>query len=497
MNGKALALVALCALPRTVQATEWFVRAGAEGSGTRTAPFGRIQQAIDVARPGDTVWVARGEYAEPLRTVRDGTRDRPIVIRALEGRGSVLVTTPQTILTVSHAYHTTEGLVLDAQYAAADAVVVRNSGNRFVLRNSEVRRTAKDAIDIAAPEGVLIEDSLIHHALNATDGRTDAHGVAAGAVRNLTIRGTEIHTFSGDAIQVDPGRAAPGWNDVTIERCRLWLAALSQEENGFAAGTVPGENALDTKAAASLPRARILVRDTVAFGFRDGLIGNMSAFNLKEHIDATLDGITVYDSEIAFRIRGAGPNRAGALVNVRNAVVHSTATAFRYEERLATVRIWNTTIGAGVNRAFRPASATVEALDVRNLLVLAATLPDEAGHQSNLAVGADAFTNASAHDYRLRRGAAAIDAGMAIPEVATDRRGVRRPQDSRWDVGAYEFTPRPGRGGAGQGPPPAQASWTAGASRYAGAPSRNTFGAGCLIAFLVSTMRSACRTSCA
>jgi hypothetical protein len=228
---------------------------------------------------------------------------------------------------------------------------------------------------------------------------------------------------------------------VTIERCRFWLRPLAQAEAGFAAGVVPGENALDTKAGASLPRARISVRDTVAFGFRDGLIGNMAAFNLKENIDATLDGITVYDSEIAFRVRGAGADRAGALVNVRNAVVHSTTIAFRYEERIENLRIWNTTIGRDVAQPFARAEAPADALDVRNLLVLAPALPPEAAHPSNLATGPGAFTDASIHDYTLREGAKAIDSGVPLPEVQTDRRGVRRPQNGSWDVGAYEFGP--------------------------------------------------------
>lgn len=428
--------------PGPAVAAEWFVRAGAAGQGSRSAPFGRIQSAIEAARPGDVVSVLPGTYAESLRTVRDGTADRRILVRAVEGRGSVLLTAPRTLLTVAHAHHEVRGFVLDAQYAAADVVVVRTPGHHFALRDTEVRRTSRDAIDIAAPDDVLVEGSLLHHALNAAGGRRDAHGIAAGAVRRLTIRDTEIHTFSGDAIQVDPGRAAPGWNDVTIERCRLWLGPLPNPENGFAAGVVPGENALDTKAASSLPRARLVVRDTVAFGFRAGLIGNMAAFNLKENIDATLDGVTVYDSEIGFRVRGAGGDRAGALVSVRNAVVYGTAAAFRYEEAIENLRVWNTTIGRDVRRAFVAAAARRPGLDVRNLLVLASALPAEASHRSNRAARPDAFTDVTVHDYTLRRGSPAIDSGVAIPEVSTDRRGVRRPQHAAWDVGAYEFTRR-------------------------------------------------------
>jgi hypothetical protein len=78
-------------------------------------------------------------------------------------------------------------------------------------------------------------------------------------------------------------------------------------------------------------------------------------------------------------------------------------------------------------------------MDVRNLLVLGSSLPAEASHPSNLATGAGSFTNAAAHNYTLVKGARAIDAGASIADVAADRQGMKRPQGSAWDVGAYEY----------------------------------------------------------
>ena len=286
--------------------------------------------------------------------------------------------------------------------------------------------------------GVLIENSLIHHALNAANGRTDAHGVVGGAVQDLTIRQTEIHTFSGDGVQVDPGRSAPGWNRVTIEDSRIWLAPLPAPENGFAAGVVPGENAVDTKASPSLPRASITIRNSVMSGFRDGLIGNMAALNLKEHIDATVDRVTVYDSEIAFRLRGpTSSTPAGAWVTLTNAVIYNVATAFRYENDIEQARLWNITLGREVARAFQAASSSSDGVDVRNMLSVS-PLAAEAWRPSNLQVATTAFVNANAGDYSLADGAQAIDAGETIAGVTTDRAGVARPQGSAYDVGAYE-----------------------------------------------------------
>ena len=431
----ALAALALLGLAAAAHAGDLFVAPGGVGNGSGSFPFGRIQDALNAARAGDVITVAPGTYNETLLTVRNGAAAAPITLRAATPRTAV-VTRAGRVLTVGHSYLIVDGLVFDGQYGDDDAVRVTGSGDFLLLRNSEVRRSTKDLIDMGNPEGVVIEGCLLHHALNAADGRTDAHAVAAGAVRNLTIRDTEIHTFSGDGLQVDPGRAAPGWDLVTVERSKIWLAPLPAPENGFAAGAVPGENAIDTKAAATSVRSRLVIRDTIATGFRGGL-RNMAAFNLKEHVDVVVDGVTVFDSEIAFRLRGPA---TGARVLVQNAVVHDVATAFRYEDNIQDLRIWNSTVGRNVTRAFQAASAPSAALDVRNLLSIPALTP-EARASSNLRVTTAAFVNAGAHDYHLAAGSPAIDMGERLTGVTADRDGVQRPQAGAHDIGAYEVAP--------------------------------------------------------
>lgn len=420
------------------EAREWFVAAGGSGSGTDTAPFSRIQEGLAVAQPGDVVTVAGGTYEETLRTVRSGTPQASIRLRAADGRGSVVVTTAGRVLTVDHAYVIVEGLVLDGQYGVDDTIRISSRGHFFQLRDSEVRRSSRDLIDIGSPQGVLIDGCLIHHALNSANGRTDAHGIAAGAVQDLTVRNSEIHTFSGDGLQVDPGRGVPGWNRVTIEASHIWLAPLPVAENGFAAGSVPGENAVDTKANVNAARATMVIRNVVADGFRGGLISNMAAFNLKENVNVTVDRVTVYDSEIAFRLRGpTSTTTAGAWVTVKNAVVYSSVTAFRYENNIEQLRIWNSTLGRGVTRPFQAAASSVLGLEVRNLLMLNART-SEASHPSNLTVGPEAFIDANADNYQLAAGSPAIDVGITLADVKTDRLGVQRPQGPKYDVGAYE-----------------------------------------------------------
>jgi hypothetical protein len=431
---RALLGVALLGLATPARAAEWFVSPGGVGTGSGSFPFGRIQDALNAARAGDVITVAPGTYAESLVTVRSGAAGAPITLRAAVPRAAI-VTRSGRVLSVGHPHLVVDGLVLDGQYGFDDVVRVSGTGDFLRLRNTEVRRTSRDLIDLGAPEGVLIEGCLLHHALNANGGRTDAHGVAAGGVRNMTIRNTEIHTFSGDALQVDPGRAAPGWDMVVVEGSKMWLAPLPAPENGFAAGVVPGENAIDTKQAATNVRSRLIVRDTIASGFRAGLIGNMAAFNLKEYVDVTMDGVTVHDSEIAFRLRGPG---TGARVVLKNAVVYDVATAFRYEDDIQDLRIWNSTVGRNVVRPFYAASAPGATLEVRNLLSIPA-LGGEARGSSNLRVTAAAFVDAAAHDYHLVPGSPALDAGERLMGVTVDRDGVERPQGRTHDAGAYEL----------------------------------------------------------
>jgi hypothetical protein len=60
-------------------------RDGAAGQSVRT-----IQFAVDRAKPGDTIVVHPGLYADPVRITRGGTKDHPIVIQAVEKGKAVL-----------------------------------------------------------------------------------------------------------------------------------------------------------------------------------------------------------------------------------------------------------------------------------------------------------------------------------------------------------------------------------------------------------------------
>lgn len=405
-------------------------------------PYSDVQSAIADADSGDAVVIRPGTYPGPIQTSADG-----ITIRG-DGTGEVVIQSSGRVLEIAHAGVTIEAVVLDGMFGATDAVRIEDGADGATLRRVEVRRSGRDCIDMGAPSGVTIEQSLVHHCLwstragcDAPDCREDAHGIVGGAVRDLVIRDTEVHTFSGDAVQVDPGRDPAGWSGLVIERAHFWLAPLPEAIGGYAAGVVPGENALDTKTPPEVSAPSVVtIRDSIFHGFGGGLITNMAALNLKENVLVTVDRTTVYDCEIAFRVRGAtSTTPRGAQVTIANAVIYGVSAAgVRYEDDIAPVHLWNVTFGAGVARGFVRASAPEGAIDARNVLVLGGALPPEAAGASNLAVGAEVFVGAAMHDYHLAAGSSPIDAGETIAEVTTDRDGQPRPAGTAYDVGAYE-----------------------------------------------------------
>jgi hypothetical protein len=67
------------------------------------------------------------------------------------------------------------------------------------------------------------------------------------------------------------------------------------------------------------------------------------------------------------------------------------------------------------------------------------------------------FTNAAGNDFTLQSGSAARDAGtdLSATGFAVDFLGTARPQNSVWDIGAYEYIANAGGSSGGQSQSPA------------------------------------------
>jgi Alginate lyase/Right handed beta helix region len=90
-----------------------------EAAGTIEAPWQSIQKALEAAHPGDEVQLLPGRYLQDVRSVRDGTAGRPIVIKGppeaiVSGAGETRV------VEVNHDYVELHGFTIDGRHEDGD-----------------------------------------------------------------------------------------------------------------------------------------------------------------------------------------------------------------------------------------------------------------------------------------------------------------------------------------------------------------------------------------
>ncbi|MCP4111795.1 MAG: DUF1565 domain-containing protein [Desulfobacteraceae bacterium] len=403
--------------------------------GTLDQPFKTISKGLSISKPGDTIFVRTGTYDEHITFPAAGTASNRITLKAYNSE-SVTVTQTGKVMEIGQPYITVEDIVFDGNWGEGDTVKLLSNANYCILRGLEVKNSMRDTVDLDATEGVLIENCVIHDAILYKNGdRDDAHGIVTIGSKNLTIRNTEIYYVSGDTLQFQYG----GWDNITIENCNLWNGPLPSARGGAPKGVSPGENAVDTKYYTSDGRGKLFIKNTIVHGWRGDYLANAAAFNLKHNVQVDIDGITAYDNEIAFRLRGGtgDSEKGGARVTLKNAVIYNSERAIRYEDGIENLHIYNSTFGRELTELFEN-EGHGSGFEVKNCLFLSASKPDEASHDSNMAVDSAAFVSSSSDDYHLATGSPAIDKGVTISEVATDRDGLSRPAGDAYDIGAYE-----------------------------------------------------------
>jgi len=414
--------------------------APAGGDGSAQKPFQEIQRAIEAAEPGTAVLVHDGVYRESLKTVRDGTADKRIVIRAENSRRAT-VTHTNGVLRVAHAWISVEGFVFDGSFGPSDVVMVATASNYFQLRNVEVANSSLDGIDVDSPQHVMIEDCSIHHALSARKD-TYSHGIVTYAVNNFTVRNTEVYYSSGNGISLMPlsSNEPKCWDNVTIDGCKIWSGSLPEDRNGHKAGVQTGQTGILATRNLKAPEARLSIRRTEMYGWQDPTQEFGTAVKVKEKVRLELAANKFHDNEIAVWTADytvSGSNRPAAITfSVANCIFYNNATAIRCDQNMDAVQLWNNTFGLQNREALQIVAQKKG--DYRNNLFVGTLVPTMATDRSNLRVEATAVENAAAHNYRSVPNSPAVNAGVPVP-VTTDADGAPRPAGGKVDVGAYEL----------------------------------------------------------
>ena len=438
-------LLLLWLMPAVLLAETFYVDSETgDDNASGTSQAEALRSSTGVSRlalgPGDNILFRRGQSFDGVLAIgANGTAANPISFSAW-GSGAPAPVLYELSLSGDNLIF--DGIDVDHRKDPSDAIRIRGARN-VTIRNALLRNGARDAIDADQADGLLVEDVEIAYFLNGSFGSLDdSHGLAITSTDGVTLRRANIHHVSGDSLQVDPNRTPGAISDnIVIEDSQLWTGPLEEDFNaGWRQGDSPGENALDTKVLktgfASEIRMNITLRNVTAYGWSAiPQMANRAAFNLKEKISATLDRITVYDSEIAFRIRG-GLGNADTVIS--NAVIHDVETAIRSETSLTNLRVYNSTFGHGIGQNLQHAggSGGTGSWDWRNNAFVGAK-PAEASDSSNLAATSADFVDSGGRDYHLAGSSSLVNAGVSISMSSMDRDGTTRQEP--FDVGAFEL----------------------------------------------------------
>jgi hypothetical protein len=381
---------AACVLPlgavRPSDAATFYVATSGSDSqpGTAAQPFRTLRRGASSLRAGDTLIVQAGTYAESLVNVFPSglSWSQPVTVRAAPGATVTLTPPAQTdvfLAFIGDKYHhiVIDGFVIDGQNRVGSTVNIGEGAHHIRLTNCEVKRAK-------------------------------SHG-----------------------IHVTPGQRAAG---DTWGCCNEFLN-LDVHDNGLSARNQHGIYLSTSNNL--IERSRI---------YRNGGYG--------VHVYSSFGGVyknivrssDVYDNNVAgnaagmILASGGGHQAYNNLIwnNTSGIIVNTTGV-----QVLNNTIVNNTKYVSGSNNAGIQLNTTTGAMLVNNILY-GQSIPilwsNTQVIQSNNLINIDpGFVAAAQHDFRLRAGSRAIDAGIGLKSVLDDFDGVLRPQGLRPDIGAYEF----------------------------------------------------------
>ncbi len=388
-----------------------------------------IQNRIAALQPGDTLFIGAGEYLENLRFPRSGTAANPIVLSALPGEKPVLRSTGTQPLVFGEDYWVMDGIILDQNGAAEDAIRIR--GNYNVIRNCEIRNGRRDAIEINSGIGNRIENNIIHDFV--WKAGKDAHGIVTDpGVQDLLITGNTIYNCGGDCIQLYASGSDPVSSysrNINILNNILYTTLGSRSEN-----------ALDFK---GVDGGRIAGNEM--YGFDDkAVVVQKGCRNLLFEFN------TIRDSERGMEFRGEN-GKSQKNMRVRNNLIYNISKYYAVKfDWVDSVSFVNNTIAFINARSFRIEEEGLTNSIIKNNLIFQAEEPKIAGTfevdvsnngwflaaAGGFAAAGDVsgdnpgFTAAEPFDFTLQPNSTAIDRGQ---DVGLNFAGMAP------DLGAFEY----------------------------------------------------------
>jgi parallel beta-helix repeat protein len=331
-----------------------------------------------------------------------GAPGQPLTIKAYPGEEPVLAGTRRLILGAD--YVRVEGLHFIMPWTCTGW----GKGLEIVNNTFSGAQPKYGAISMGGVD-VLIEGNLIQ--FNDAGGNNQDHGIYVQRGQRITLRNNTVIGSKGYGIHVydehkssDPADWAANpflLRDIVLEGN---VVSGSQIRSGIIVAKGRGSEYITLE--------NITLRNNILFG--NALNGIL--IRNGDHVD--IFNNTVYNNGAAAIVisgSSSSPQHDPSDVQISNNIIHAPS---------------------GVNHVSVSSSGSNITLD-HNLYD---PTPRVSGIEESWAViGNPSFVNPGGNDFHLQRGSLAIDNGLSLLEVPTDKDGNSRPQGSGYDLGAYEF----------------------------------------------------------
>ena len=474
------------------------------GPGTRDEPWATLQHAADSVRPGATVYVRDGVYEQRVEIRASGTPGRPITFAAAPGERVVL-----------------DGSSLEVP--AGQSAVIAIDSQRFVtIRGFEITGYRSD-VSGHVPIGILVTGAADHIRLagnvvrdmgTAFEGPNggDAHGIAVfgtsgdhpiedveivdNELANLTLGSSEALVVNGNVkdFRIE-GNEVHDTNNIAIDVIGFEGTAPDPTVDQARDGIVRGNLVWNVDSYGNPAYGNDRSADGIYVdGGRDILVEGNTIHDVNigielasEHAGRSTRNITarnnvIYDSTAIGIAIGGYDRRRGSTedsVIVNNTVVNTDGVELLVQFDTRNNVIANNVIVADERHVFvendyrenvgnvldHNLYFSVDGSSTGTWLWKGVGYDDfdrwsaRSGNDRHSTFADPGFVDAAAHDFSIRAGSPAVDAGAFLAASgSTDLTGKPRAQAGGIDLGAFELA----------APPPSPTPSISGPITYAG-----------------------------
>ncbi|MCB9078683.1 MAG: right-handed parallel beta-helix repeat-containing protein [Anaerolineaceae bacterium] len=384
------------------------------GDGSAGKPWQSIRYAANQIDPGDTVLINPGSYDGGITVDTAGTQTAPITFKStgsgviIEGSGG-----ERDAFFITEAdYVIVDGLTIQH----ADRAGLRISlSDHVTIRNCTFIDNVRWGIFTDFSDYTLVENS-------ESSGAAIEHGIYISNSSDYpTIRNNRLHHNHANGLHMN--------------------GDISQGGDGIISGALVEGNVI----------------------YENGT-GGGSGINMDGVTDSTVRNNLLYDNHASgisiYQIDGGSGSQNNRILNNTIIMPSDARWAINIPDTVDTGnQIFNNILlnqhsWKGSILIAEPDQASFESdynivvnrfnthgNDADNTNGLSLTGWQALGYDTHsiIATADDVFVDAAAHDYRLKEGGPAIDAGTTLPDVPTDLDGHNRPAGLGFDIGAYEY----------------------------------------------------------